>query len=189
MCCQEVDFAFIEDVGQKVNELLMNDANQVEWFNSVIEEYNLNGQYPPDLISEIIDYLTSADDEYYAQLAENIQLIIQDEDNIENLLGYIYFPATNEEEDTKCDDNINSPSFSGGIVSNDQDDFNEDESDSKAYFRRCIKKIMQTFYFTVLEVKSPKLVIFHLKSICLVKQKSLCQVWVPPYDLLLRYTL
>lgn len=148
MCCQEVDFAFIENVGQKVNELLMNDANQVEWFNSVIEEYNLNGQYPPDLISEIIDYLTSADDEYYAQLAENIQLIIQDEDNIENLLGYIYFPATNEEEDTKCDDNINSPSFSGGIVSNDQDDFNEDESDSKAYFRRCIKKIMQTFHLS-----------------------------------------
>lgn len=114
MCDQDIDFAFIEDVGQKVNELLMNDSNQTEWLNTAIEEFNMNGQYPPDLISEIIDYLTSISDGYCSQLVEDIQLIIQDEDIIENLLIYIYFPVTNEEEDIKsnCIDNS---SFSGEI--------------------------------------------------------------------------
>lgn len=144
---QDIDFAFIEDVGQKVNELLMNDSNQTEWFNTVIEEFNKNDQYPPDLISEIIDYLTSIGDEYCSQLVEDIQLIIQDEDIIENLLIYIYFPVTNEEEDIKSEC-IDNSSFSGEIQSYDNDDLIEDDSDSRAYFKKYIKHIMKTFHLS-----------------------------------------
>ncbi|KAK8870193.1 hypothetical protein M9Y10_008070 [Tritrichomonas musculus] len=149
MADQEIDFSFIEEVGKKVNDYFLNDPNHSEWFSTILDEYNLNNEYPPDLISIIIEKLTSANDDYCPQLLNEVQSIIQDEDNIDNLLSFALTTFNEEEEESNDNDNDNedksTPAFSVESQSydNDDDDLISDTTDSKEYFINCIKKIMK----------------------------------------------
>ena len=148
MADQEIDFTFIEDVGKKVNDYFLNDPNHSEWFSAILDEYNLNNEYPPDLITIIIKKLSSVNDVYCTQLLDNVKSIIQDEDNTDNLLSYVLSTFNEEEEESNDNDNEGkSPQeFSIETQSYDNDDDDDsisDTTDSKEYFIKCIKNIMK----------------------------------------------
>ena len=95
----DISFSFIQEVGKKVNEILINDPNKADWVNDTINYYNENDEYPENLVIEIINYLTDTGDEEKENLLDQIKKIVLDEDNVENLLGAIFFPSSGEEEE------------------------------------------------------------------------------------------
>ena len=108
-------------------------------------------QYPPDLIFDIIDYLTSLKDEGNLELIKYIKAIIQDENNTDNLLAYIFSPAFNEEEEEAedvQDDSTQPISFEVEKEAEEEDKFEIDFKNlsTEGYFDYTIKKIMQILY-------------------------------------------
>lgn len=88
----KVDFDYISDIGQKIREFLCSDLSRAKFTKSVIDFYYQNSQYPPGIIKKIADMLTSTKSKECLNIVDGIRAIIHDDDNIENLLGLIFFP-------------------------------------------------------------------------------------------------
>lgn len=140
-----IDFDFIKKVGEDVRSIYLNDPNQVDWFYNIADDYKINSEYPPNLILTIISHLDSIDDEDSKKIIDDIRTIIQDEDNVDNLLDYIFFPAFGEEEEEEADSNINSKSLSIQVEEDEEEEeINVNNLDPKQYFDSIVKKVKDT---------------------------------------------
>lgn len=179
----EIDFDFIKKVGDEVRTLFLNDPDTSDWFYNAIEEYNENNS--SDLVTIVIDKINLVDNEYNKKIANDVLAIAQDDDNIENLLSFIFYPVSNGEEEEEEADDIPSKSLSLEINSKTDDDDDDDDDDDmskigpEAYFDKIIKKIMKI------------LGISHDISYVLCKKFNLssdviCQQWFSSQDEILK---
>lgn len=137
----DISFSFIQEVGKKVNEILINDPNKADWVNDTINYYNENDEYPENLVIEIINYLTDTGDEEKENLLDQIKKIVLDEDNVENLLGAIFFPSLGEEEEEEGKEEDDEPPI---IEDEEPQQVDEATLDPDAYFEYNINKLATT---------------------------------------------
>lgn len=141
---EEVDFTFMQNVGQEINEILFNDPEQDDWINQVIDYYNENNSYPSDTIHYIKDYIFKKKLPNSPTIVDDISLIIQDDENLENLLTCIFFPSNEEymenyeeEEQIFVDD-----------TNNNEQQINIADLSPEEYFENKITNTMNTLYLS-----------------------------------------
>lgn len=89
----DIDFDFISDVGQKTREFLCVDQSRAKWYQSVIDSYYKNSEYPKGTIKKIYDDLILTKSKENLSIAEDIKRIVQVKENVEKFLGCIFFPS------------------------------------------------------------------------------------------------
>lgn len=132
----EIDFSFIQEVGSKIYEILINDADQIDWFYDIQDNPDKISINTSEIISTIIEYLKSLGDEYSQTIVKDIKTIIKDEENNENLLNFIFFPNFGgEEEEDEAEESIKEVQPS--LIEDD-----EQSLDPQSYFEKIIQKTM-----------------------------------------------
>lgn len=139
-----MEFAFIEEVGYKIYEILANDPDQADWYYNIQEQFDSGPINSDELITTIIEYLNALGDAESKNIVKDVKNIIKEDDNIENLLSIIFCPSTGEEE-TEADDDNDDHSASLDIESNDDD---TEVYNPQSYFDSLIRKTMKTLFLS-----------------------------------------
>lgn len=140
------DLSYIDTIGADIYDIFAKDPSQTEWFNQVKDEYNENYQFPDDTVHKIQDYLLSHNtDGSYSSIIEKFNSIAADEDDLENLLGSIFFPNFDDGND---DDNEGGGNEDDFIIPDDYEEEEEDKESPSYYFNRVLNEVSTTLYIS-----------------------------------------